>query len=301
MKKKLTESEVYFDGITHTYLTPQGDELIGVTSLMSKHNLSPDYSGIPADILARAAERGTKVHKALEDYDNGEDVIITPLIESYRALQLKVLASEYLVSDNTLVASMIDKVLEDFSLVDVKTTSELHISALEWQLSIYAYLFERQNPGCKVPGLYALHVKNGKCKPLREINRIPDEEIERLFECERKGEIFFQKEQDNRLLELWTPEEIANVQNLEMQVTEFETMAKQAKEMLEQYRERLYGFMMANNIDNIKTDHYTYSLRRPHERTSLDTKRLSEEMPEVAAKYMRTSLIKGTVQYKQKL
>ena len=45
-----TNQEVYFDSITHTYL--MGDKILqGVTTLMRKHGLSTDYSGIPDHIL----------------------------------------------------------------------------------------------------------------------------------------------------------------------------------------------------------------------------------------------------------
>ena len=163
--------KVFFSDIVHCYLNDKGEELIGVTSLMKKHGLGADYSGIPQDVLERAAERGSRAHRLLEDYDNGKAVEDCPILQSYKSLELQVAASEYLISDNRTVASSIDKVLEDGSLVDVKTTSELHIGALEWQLSIYAYLFERQNKGLKVPHLYALHIRDARCRPLREINR----------------------------------------------------------------------------------------------------------------------------------
>lgn len=66
-------SKVFFSDIVHCYLNDKGEELIGVTSLMKKHGLGADYSGIPQDVLERAAERGSRVHKLLEDYDNGKE------------------------------------------------------------------------------------------------------------------------------------------------------------------------------------------------------------------------------------
>ena len=68
MKELTINSHVYFDDITHSYLTNDGEFLIGVTSLMRKHGLSPDYSSIPEDVLQKAAERGSKVHKDIELY-----------------------------------------------------------------------------------------------------------------------------------------------------------------------------------------------------------------------------------------
>ena len=115
---------VFFDPVSHTYL--MGDKvLIGVTSLMAKHGLSPDYSGIPEATLKKAAAEGTAIHQEIEDYDNGVSVLRTPLIEEYidicRENGLIFARNEYLISDDELVASSIDGVYgpeNDISLVD---------------------------------------------------------------------------------------------------------------------------------------------------------------------------------------
>ena len=82
--------KVFFSDIVHCYLNDKGDELIGVTSLMKKHGLGADYSGIPQDVLERAAERGSRVHRLLEDYDNGKAVEDCPILQSYKSLGLQV-------------------------------------------------------------------------------------------------------------------------------------------------------------------------------------------------------------------
>lgn len=293
--------KVFFSDIVHCYLNDKGDELIGVTSLMKKHGLGADYSGIPQDVLERAAERGSRVHRLLEDYDNGKAVEDCPILQSYKSLGLQVAASEYLISDNRTVASSIDKVLEDCSLVDIKTTSELHIKALEWQLSIYAWLFERQNKGLKVPHLYALHIRDARCRPLREINRLPDEEVERLLECEKKGIIYTAVPSAvPALSEVWPEAQIAEVKRLEEAVAVFEARARENKEKLERYRACLYEYMMEHNIDRMETDSFCYTLRRPYVKQSFDSKAFKEDNPELYGKYLRSSEVKGNVIYKTK-
>lgn len=293
--------KVFFSDIVHCYLNDKGEELIGVTSLMKKHGLGADYSGIPQDVLERAAERGSRVHRLLEDYDNGKAVEDCPILQSYKGLNLQVAASEYLISDNKTVASSIDKVLEDCSLVDIKTTSELHIKALEWQLSIYAYLFERQNKGLKVPHLYALHIRDARCRPLREINRLPDEEVARLIECERKGILYTAVPSTvPALTEIWPEAQIAEVERLEEAVAVFEARAKENKEKLEQYRARLYEYMLEHNIDRMETDSFSYTLKRPYEKVAFDTARFKEEEPQMYDQYTKLTQVKGNVIYKQK-
>ena len=141
--------EVAFNEWLHVYTASDGHTLIGVTELMKRHGLSPDYGGISKDVLEKAAARGTAIHQLLQDYDDGKAVIEDENLKAYKALGLKVHCSEYLVSDNDIVATFIDKVLDDCSLADVKSTSTVHRRPLEWQLSIGAYLFELQNPGIR--------------------------------------------------------------------------------------------------------------------------------------------------------
>ena len=302
MNLKLKQNnKVFFSDLVHAYINDKNEPLIGITSLMKKHGLGVDYSGIQQDVLDRAAKRGSAIHKMLEDYDNGNAIEDCPILKSYKELDLPVIASEYLVSDNKTVASSIDKVLEDYSLVDIKTTSELHIGALEWQLSIYAYLFEKQNKGLKVPHLYALHIKDDKCKALREINRLPDGEIIRLIECERKGEIFTMTPVvGHSLMEVFSEDKVTELIALENEIISFEAKAKEIKTSLEKYHERLYEFMINNNIDKMEMDGFYYTLKRPYNRTSLDTKGLQAQYPDIAQLFTKTLEIKGNVFFKLK-
>lgn len=65
----ITEPLLKFEAETHTY-TVDGEVLPSVTQILKAARLI-DYSMIPQDILQAAAERGTRVHKALENLDNG--------------------------------------------------------------------------------------------------------------------------------------------------------------------------------------------------------------------------------------
>ena len=109
------QKKVSFDPICHQYFF-EGRQLIGVTSLMAKHGLSPDYEGVPQGVLEKAAEKGTALHLLLEKYDGGESVVVKTdaekrTIKDYKALGLDCLASEFLVSDLATTASFIDKML----------------------------------------------------------------------------------------------------------------------------------------------------------------------------------------------
>ena len=97
------------------------------------------------------------------------------------------------MTDNEYFASPIDKVFEfgknEADLGDIKTTSELDLKYLSWQLSIYAFLFELQNPYITVRKLYGIWLK-GKRAKLVEVNRIDPRIIRELLLCEIEGRAF---------------------------------------------------------------------------------------------------------------
>ena len=189
---KLSHSKVRFDSDTHTY-TLDGRELSGITSLLDRQLFKDKYSGIPDEILQKAAERGTLIHQQCEMADEGFPVVSDEAI-NYMLLKqkynLRHEESEYLVSDNENYASCIDKVYRyddnTFFLGDIKTTYKLNKEYVQWQLSIYAHLFEKQNKGAKVSSIFAIWLR-GATHQLVEIERIPDEKVEKLLYCDSHG------------------------------------------------------------------------------------------------------------------
>lgn len=156
---ELVKSQVVFNELDHTYMF-NGKQLSGVTSMLSRTLFRDKYKGISKEVLAKAADYGHNIHEQIELVDSLGVTSDTPAVQDYlrmkNELGVSTLASEYLVSDEDLIASSIDIVFNDLSLVDVKTTSKLDMEYLSWQLSIYAHLFERQNPSLKVPRLLAI-------------------------------------------------------------------------------------------------------------------------------------------------
>lgn len=158
-KIELSQSSVIFNEVDHTY-NYLGSFLSGVTSLLHRTLFADKYNGISAEVLAKAAAYGHNIHEQIELVDTLGVTSETPAVQAYlqmkQELNLTTLANEYLVSDEQYIASSIDIVFDDLTLADVKTTSRLDMEYLSWQLSMYAYLFEMQNPGLKVPRLLAI-------------------------------------------------------------------------------------------------------------------------------------------------
>lgn len=221
-------TDIKFESANHTYTRiSDGIQLEGVTTLMANQGRGVDYSqvanGDPVkrrEILAKAAAKGTAIHEAIQDYDNGIDrgedgsftgnktrtvyavdqetgqeygpvtVNVASAVNAYRKIGLPVIASEYLVSDGNYFASMIDKVMrvddKTVDLADLKTTSVLHEDALKTQLSIYAFLFELQNPGVKVRNLYGVHIQKNGSTTLVPVDRLSNDETRGILTAEKK-------------------------------------------------------------------------------------------------------------------
>lgn len=194
---KLKKSKVVFYPATHTYVTPDGRMLDGITGMISRQLFSSKYDGVDEETMRNAAERGSFIHSVCELVDSLNIEHESPEAMGYKELKdtygLRHEESEYLVSDNVHFASCIDKVYRDgestFTLADIKTTYKLDKEYVRWQLSIYAYLFERQNPGAKVLHLYAIWLR-GERHELVEVERIPDDVVVSLMEHEVGGEQF---------------------------------------------------------------------------------------------------------------
>ena len=197
-ENNLIKSPVVFDEEQHIY-TLGDKQLSGITSII-KSLLFPDmYANVSQAVLNKAAERGTRIHNLIQLWTMGilsnEDIAeLQPFLDAFHAAGLDGWESEYLVSDNESVASSIDLVCLDkdgnIILCDIKTTSVLHIEYLRWQLSIYAYLFERQNPELKVHGLKAIHICKGKCD-IVDIDRLNDNQVDDLLTAYRNGATTF--------------------------------------------------------------------------------------------------------------
>jgi len=295
---KLKQSKVVFvediPNDIHTYYNAKGEELIGVTSLMKKHGLSADYDGIPMRILKKAAERGSAIHKdcengwAFDDYNTPEGKAYGETLKEHG---IEIVASEYLVSDEKLVATMLDNLFikDDMLCIgDIKSTSVLHTEPLRWQLSIGKYLFEKMNK-TEVKGLAAFWFNKGKCEFI-PIEPIAPEEVEKLFDCERKGIIY---EQPKTELPEQTAKAIEQVKNIEQFIIQAEEEVKRLKEQQEKYTAIIEESFASSGIRSWETDSLKVTLVAPTIAKTFDSKKFAEAYPELAPKFYKESEKKG--------
>lgn len=301
----VNNSRVFFDELSHSYLLDDGRLLIGVTSLMKKHGLGVDYSGIPEAVLRKAAEEGTAIHKEIEDYDNGISVLNTELIDGYRKLGLKHIQSEYLVSDNETVASAIDGVYDGpkpntVILVDYKTTQKVHTRALEWQLGFYRTLFERQNPGIKVTGCYCLHIdkKTRKILGLVPVDPVSSDMVDEVIETERKGEIYVDPYQPTSASIVLSDADLQTYVDRMSTIAELKERLKEYEAFVKNCDSKILDYMLENNLEVMSVSNGTIKLKKGYQRKTVDTAKLAKDYPQLASKYEKITEVSPSIIYK---
>lgn len=195
---------ISFDKQTHTY-TNDGRLLLSVTEVIKRYVFPDMYSNVPEEVLNKAADRGTATHAIIEKYIKGtltneeyeaNKADIDSFVNEIDKRHLFLGQSECIVSDSELLAGTIDIIGlfnegkgERIIIADVKTTSRLNIEYLQWQLSLYAYLFLGSNQNAylfNIPDLYGIHLRDGKCKIVK-IEPLPLDAIESLLDAIRNN------------------------------------------------------------------------------------------------------------------
>ena len=144
------ELEYFDDG--HIYLV-NGVQVPSITEMM-KVRFGHKFDGVPKDVLQKASEMGTRLHKAVERYvEHGEE---SDLVEMRNFMFLQkhyrfmCISSEVPVilhrDDEPIAAGRLDLVIEidgKYGLADVKRTSVLDKDYLFYQLNLYRIAYEQ--------------------------------------------------------------------------------------------------------------------------------------------------------------
>lgn len=162
-----------YDDDEHIYLV-DGVIVPSVTQVL-KVQFGGKYANVNRSVLQRAANRGTEIHKAIENYCRGdEDLIAIKEVRNFRFLKnqynFKNLENEkpiIIVKDGTpIAAGRLDLVLDikdGTALADIKTTSTLDKEYLAYQLNLYRIGY-MQSYGVDITGLYGVHLRDDKRK-----------------------------------------------------------------------------------------------------------------------------------------
>lgn len=271
------------------------NELTGVTTILKDVIYRDKYTGIDEAVLRNAADRGTAIHEAVQAYMMGVDYELDPYLQPYEldarvawdawtnnpaCAGLVAEAVEYLVSDCKEIASKIDVVRQvgegKYAIADIKTTYEVDIEYVSWQLSVYKYLFERQNPNSEVVQMQVFWYN--RREKMWRLDDIPDKgtaEVERLLDAWRKGEFWGMPMPADT-------EYPAPLLNIGQMYAEMEQAVKDATAKRDEFRDRMLAAMTDAGIEQVKAEGFTCSLVGESERKGFDYKRMIKENPDLA-------------------
>lgn len=164
---KIKDYELEYIDETHTYLV-DGIIVPSITQIL-KVKFGKKYEGIDKDVLQRAANKGTKVHEAIEKLCKTGEVEELKEVKNFIFLQkqykFEVLDNEVPIilfkDDEPIAAGRLDLVLKMDDKVgggDIKRTSTLDKEYLAYQLNLYRIGY-RQCYGVEWEFLKGFHLR----------------------------------------------------------------------------------------------------------------------------------------------
>jgi hypothetical protein len=281
---------IEFNEATHEYFN-DGKKLISVTQLMSKHGLAPDYSAVNQAVLTAKAERGTLIHKEIEQFIKHGEVGFTSELQAVHEYiwknNITIIQSET-IAFNDIVAGTADLVLEDANgdriIADIKTTATLHKESVSWQLSIYSKLLEQY--GCTRG--QAFHFQPDGSLKVVDIPLKPIAELERLLDCERDGVRFYSALKISQMA-------LSELYSLEAYIEHCDMQKKQAEEKAKELRAMLLEEMEKQAFKTFENDRIRITYIAPQTRSTIDSARLKKDLPEIAEKYQKQTSVKASL------
>lgn len=304
---ELKPSGVIFKEDTHQYFRESdGKELSGITGLIQRQLFPTEFDSVPKHILEQAASYGTDIHKSCELFDTMWEHDGTQELQDYIELckenGLVHEKSEFTITDNENYASQIDKVYRasdnTFHIGDIKTYyGKMKGEKLEkcrWQLSIYAYLFELQNPKAKVDKLFVIHLRNKQksdgtydhIKELVYVNRIPSDICKDLLDADLRGEQFKNP--------FAVPVEI---QSKALRIRELIATKNNVEEELNSLKADILTSMEFLDVTTWQSENVKLTRKLPTTRTTFDLKSFKAAHTEINDydNYMKTSNISSSL------
>ena len=287
--------EVKFDENLHKY-TVDGKEVISVTQLLQKHRITPSYDAVDKELLRMASERGTLIHEEVENWIKDREIGFTQ--EAYYIcdyLRDKIYYGSEIMSEqmvaNDVVAGRFDLLFLDgkkrLVLADIKTGNSKHLFGWSWQLSLYKYLYEKMY-GKKIESLIVMWAKNDGMTVI-PCEYVGDDKIENLLNAEREGRLI--SDVDLGVSE----EELEELEELMKDIKSKEEELNLLKEKVDKVKGILYDTMGKEGVKTVDRGKLKITYVAPSSRTSVDSKKLEKEEPEIYEKYVKTTTVAGSI------
>lgn len=182
----IAEKMITFDDATHTYYY-NGEVIANVSTILAETIFKDKYKNVPEHVLNNAASFGTNIHNAIEhmfpyglddvEYKKYQEYL--SYVEQYFIITLE---QEQIVHNKELNYvgrfDLVALIMGEKALCDVKTTYELDIEYLSWQLSMYYY----GKRDFSIKKLYALWLPKRRKGGVVEIPFKTEQEVKWLVE-----------------------------------------------------------------------------------------------------------------------
>ena len=166
---KIADGVLEFYPETHTYLY-DGIMLPSVTQILGV-KFRNDYASVPPAVLNNAAQRGTAVHKAIENYNNSGYDDGSEAVRNFKFLQkqygFEVLDSELTIvifkDDMPIACGRLDMTMlmdGETGIADIKTVRALNKDKIAYQLNLYR-IGLMQSYGVDAKFLKVIHLRDG--------------------------------------------------------------------------------------------------------------------------------------------
>lgn len=153
---------------THTYIY-NGIVIPSVTQML-KVKFGNKYDGIPKDVLERAAQMGTALHSAIENYEKQGIESDVPELRNWkflkRAYKFECIDNEVPIvlfeNGEAIAGGRLDLVIKEgdsIGLGDIKRTATLDKEYLAYQLNLYRIAYQ-QCYGTEIAFLRGVHLRN---------------------------------------------------------------------------------------------------------------------------------------------
>lgn len=173
-----------YDDDIHTYRV-DGIIVPSVTQLLNR-KFGHKYDDIPKDVLKKAAEKGTRVHLAVECYcrgfdDGSREVRNFKFLKKYYGFEVKENELPIILTiGGKVYAGRLDMIFslnDELAVADIKTTTTLDKEYLGHQLNLYRIGVE-QTYKMNIKKLYGIHLR----EDTRKLVEIPIKEEEWLLQ-----------------------------------------------------------------------------------------------------------------------
>jgi hypothetical protein len=141
---------------------------------------------------------------------------------------------------------------------------------------------------------YGVHLRGEEAK-LVEIHRIPREEVEKLLECERNNELY------KAPLPVLNDEMITKMQMIAEYNEKITAFKEKIDQLTKDVQQSVIKEMERTNTKSFENEIVKITYIAPTMRESIDSKKLKEEMPDVAAKYTKCTQVKASLRITTRL